>query len=109
MPAGVEAVATALLATCGVDARSPVRTRSPNALDNRVSEFLSEPAAEICRSSVSLRAASRVARSSNCALARLVASAVMSIPLPAPSVAMIELVADVVVAMPLRTAARGRT
>jgi hypothetical protein len=103
VPTGEEALATAGLATLGCGDRSPVRTRSPSALASSDRVLLMVEAAEICRSSTSLRAISRSLRAWNCTVARLVASAAMSIPLPAPSAVTIEDEST----MLSRTAARG--
>ena len=74
--------------------RSPVRTRSPIELDSWSNELLSAEAAEICRSTVSLRAVLRSSLTANCAWVRFWTSAAISIPLPAPSDEMIEDVAE---------------
>ena len=98
-------LATALLAICGWTERSPLRTRSPTALTSWANWPFSVAAADSWRSTVSERLVLRSIRAANCAVARLWASAVMSIPLPAPSEEIIELVTEVV-GMDRRTARR---
>ena len=61
--------------------------------------LLSDEAPEICASSVSERVVSRSERAANWAAARLLASAVMSIPLPPPSAETREAVAEVEVVL----------
>ncbi len=104
------ALATAALAICGCGERSPWRTRWPSEVARPWIMFLRLEAAVICKSSSSALAVSRSCLGANCALARLFASDIMSIPLPPPSAATSEVVApeeDVTETMRIRTAFAG--